>query len=274
MNAFLRYFFMVLGIVVTLGTYTPAVYAVKNQSHFDTATGCLFRLALPSDINQLLVLQSQIDQDPVDSTKLVILPELFRRNSLAENISKARLFVVEKNDVIIAFVKLYIIQEYEDILEKEIRCLGSDSKQTHGVVLTNFFQGVMPVILYFGSEYTIPLFRGKHLGTHLMTYALDFLVSDIGNVHSPKIAMVYGKAKSKTDNPSYKATLLKRSFAYLLEKLLNIKNVDFSTFTTSVYAARMPVLVVDPERRIFDARENESFSDHGCVLSYKRSPTL
>ena len=133
-----------------------------------------------------------------------------------DDIAKKRLYCAtdKRFHEVFAFKKLFIIdneQEYNDITVNEIRCacykggcLGTVTFDAQNISVKSssampfFFQN--SAAIYFGGDYTVPLYRNQKINSNLTRHAFDSIKQDtidtIKKNNFDKIVLLYGLTKA------------------------------------------------------------------------------
>ena len=179
-----------------------------------------YRVATFQDVDAISEIYDTMSLE--DKDHLIVTPKKFRKCFLQEAIKHQRLFIavdVARNNRIIAFVKIYLVedQEAQTIFEKELRFVGNERRS---VELSNFLicpsrvtiEGLQQhykmgqfvqifsdsqtrtgfdesfaltgqqIIFYLGSSYVDPEYRGNKIGLKLDEYAFDRQLSYVANL--------------------------------------------------------------------------------------------
>lgn len=190
-----------------------------------TAAGLTYRLASEDDLPGIQHLYNELTED--DTSKLLVYPEPFRSQKLAEDINKKRIFIAVNPKMktrrslnVVSILKAFVVEEEEErleILRDELRCIGHNvMPSVKGIqrirfnyiyrfdekpILTKdtkirYQYGEKQTYIYFGSAYTCPHSRGKGISTELEKYALEVLkkeaLHDIRARHSNRLFYIYG----------------------------------------------------------------------------------
>lgn len=228
-----------------------------------------------------------------DNTKIVILPEKFRSMAVEQDIAKKRLYCATDKQFheVFAFKKLFIIdneQEYNDITVNEIRCagykggcLGTVTFDAQNIPVQSlsampfFFQN--SAVIYFGGDYTVPLYRNQKINSNLTRHAFDSIKQDtidtITKNNFNKIVLLYGltKANAGEQGGIDRTPSIVRAFRKFAEQvstaLFNEPAPEDNIIIHSRYAASMPTF--DPKstecKRLPD---DKSIPGYGNVLVF------
>lgn len=177
--------------------------------------GVTYRLATADDLAKIQMLYRNLSED--DKHKLVVYPEPYRSEILAEAIEKKRIFIAidpnrrtRQSINIISILKAYVVDDRDEllqILQTELRCVSSRAHKASNalkgfqrIVFEDIYQfdeklDLNPILtettaiqyqyskkqtyIYFGSAYTCPDSRGKYISTKLEKFALETLKSDV-----------------------------------------------------------------------------------------------
>lgn len=205
----------------------PAIIALSCLSlcSMDTsANRIVHKRAEKDDIRGVLKLTNE--QAHADSSRIVVLPKIFRKQAITDSVKSGKLFVAQMNNEIVAFKKLYIIsdeKEYDNIVDNELRCRYSQdsvSVQINEVKTNSFavpnFGYHNSICIYFGGDYTAPAHRNKKVNSNLTRYAFSAITHDAFNVienemlqYPPKkeisynyIVLLYGLTKANAGEGS------------------------------------------------------------------------
>ncbi len=167
-----------------------------------------------------------------DSSKIVIVPERFRKSYVEDAIEKGRLFVVKNSSRVIGYKKLFCItdpNELNYILTNELRCVEADAQacaqgcpvsDNNGAKMllwvsptfefekTNLEMSLRTMLsstlkstfIYTGSDFTCQKLRGCGVNKLLTQEALESIsedvIADIKSKNSRYVALVYGLTKA------------------------------------------------------------------------------
>ena len=201
MNIFKSLLVISVGIITTIahGSYTH-------------------KQATSDDIQAIVeLMNNHAAQDAMD--KIVIVPKIFREDYVRNGVETGRFFVTYKNNIVIAYKKLFCItdnQERNDILTSELRlntpavAVGKFFTASHQMISDNSLTYIFPnfftdaiTILYTGTDYVHPDMRTHGINVKLTTYALHSsiktILRDIDARKSTYIALVYGLTQENAD---------------------------------------------------------------------------
>jgi hypothetical protein len=205
-----------------------------------------------------------------DNTKIAIFPKKFREPDIQDNIKKGRLYcAANKADEVIAFKKLFIIndeQEYNKRTTNEIRCTGNNNCHVRTQVFnadhsnldtipTVPFSFTNSVIIYCGSDYTLPAYRNQRINSELTNYAFNAIKNDTLNAikknNFDNIVLLYGLTKDNAGEQGGidRTPSIVRAFRRFVERVsmqaLNKPATTNTMILHSQYEATMPLF--DPE---------------------------
>lgn len=245
-----------------------------------------YRRAKATDLSALLELINT--QAIHDSTKIVILPIIFRASSLKSALEKKRIFVAVDQNRIIGYKKLFIItsdSEKSDILNDEIRCINNEQGCTFaglinsdGILIandSNLLHASYSICIYNGGDFTLPSYRGKGVNQQLTNMALRSLIKDvkeqIQGQEVNSITMLYGVTNANAGlypgESSDRTLSISKSFTVFIQELEE-NSQEPITLQHRRYRAFMPTF--DPESQILKPLPDErSIPGFGCVLTYK-----
>jgi hypothetical protein len=233
------------------------------------------------------VLQLINEQAHTDSSRIVVLPKLFRELAIRDSVAKERLFVAQRGDETVAFKKLYLIsdqQEYDTIVDNELRCRypqDSVSIRINGVKTSSSavpnFGYHNSICVYFGGDYTAPKYRNAGINSHLTRkafsvithHAFSLIEQEVLSMSQEQklryIVLLYGLTKANAGegygevdrNPS-----IIRAFTRFVTHLAGISGYDSDeSIVHSCYNSFMPTF--DPE-----ATECVPLADDKAVAGY------
>lgn len=203
---------------------------MKNFMHMTaiiTLFACITTTAMEKEKQAITYHQATEDDTPQlldiigkygieDRDKIVILPKIFREPAIKNDILKGRLYCAKEGSDIVAFKKLFIINdfdEFKDILINEIRCGDKKSlldastiEQTNKKPIEiSSYQPISSltdknsVYIYFGGDFTIPSHRNKGINSQLIQHAFETIVIDtmktIVKDNFKHIVLLYGLTK-------------------------------------------------------------------------------
>jgi hypothetical protein len=203
-------------------------HAAENQSPIiftDTIPNVTYRMiklikAVPNDTNSIVTLIDE--QACTDNTRIVVLPEKFRTQAVAEAITNGKFYIAQDTTLneVVAFKKLFIVsnkEEFDDITNNELRCSGPKRRFVGGCIKTVFKNGISfsatmhenmipefslqnSVVIYFGGDYTAPEYRNKKINSTLTRHAFDTIkkrvIENIRNNNLKNIVLLYGLTKA------------------------------------------------------------------------------
>lgn len=244
-----------------------------------------YRRATETDLPKLLHLIST--QAIYDHQRIVILPKKFREPALLSAIEKNRMYIVENDDEIVGFKKLFLITdeiEKINILKDEIRCIDNEENCAFSGHINNDGEFVESKIIslndcynlcfYNGSDFTAPSHRGKGLNQKLTNFALVSVIEDIKakmqDQDTDYLTMLYGiTEKNAGDQPGAdndRTVIIFKLFKFLIQKLES--NQDSILLHHKRYNAFMPTF--DPESEVLQPLPDElSVPGFGCILTYQ-----
>jgi|GEM_PF-1737975 len=256
--------------------------------------------ATEDDIVQILELMEVISSDPEDSNNLVIFPEILRSEKVRIDVLNKRMFVTKIGDRIIAFLKLYVINEEterKNILIDELRCctysnntlasLNFENINYHNVRSSApkfnpcqdehcscrnilYIPTNKQTYLYYGGAFTDRQYRGNGYGSELLknafTYILDDVVSHVTKHSSRELALAYGQAKANIDQ-----RLMVRQFTQAIPAILGrLKIPSSSSFELAHFIFNAPIPRFNengyPLQDDLDADDRQGF---GNLVIYK-----
>jgi len=169
-------------------------------------------ISMAHDFNIPQIVQLINKQAIHDKDKIVILPEKFRMVAIQNDVAKNRLYVAKDFDKIVAFKKLFIVndqKEFSSIAQEELPCVGTASTLVAvecwiASICTRML--TMPsfslrdsAIIYCGADFTHPQYRNQKINSCLMEYALSYIqgnvIHDIKTNKKNQIALLYGLTK-------------------------------------------------------------------------------
>lgn len=150
----------------------------------------IYHQATPDHISSIVKLTN--DHAAKDNDKIAILPLKFRQRSIEESILQKKLYcATTRNNEVIAFKKLFIIndqREYENLLTQ---CIGEKPTFYQAASFNSqnkkdklYFNIDIPwsfnnsIVIYNGSDYTHPTHRGKGFNSLLTTYAFSSIMEN------------------------------------------------------------------------------------------------
>lgn len=192
------------------------------------AAGLVYRLATEEDLPGIQRLYRELNED--DESKLVVYPEPFQTQKLADSIDQKRIFIAvdpkkrtRQSINVVSILKAFVVDDEEErlqILSEELRCIPSKGRHVipsikgHQRIPFNYIYqfdekpvltedariryqyGDKQTYIYFGSAYTCPNSRGKGISTELEKFALDALkkaaLADIRKRKSNRLFYIYG----------------------------------------------------------------------------------
>lgn len=198
-------FYILCSAVIHTST---TLYSAESPTYY-------FRPADVQDVNKILYIIN--NEAYKDHTKIVILPEIFRKSAIEKDIRSKRLFVAtDSNNNIVAFKKLFIVRnhsEFNEITTQELRCLGDsrifvdaslyDKEGNRGQNIPSnhlsSFSLEDSAVIYFGGDYTMISYRDQKINARLTQTAFNYLEQELKTsieTHILKnLVLLYGLTK-------------------------------------------------------------------------------
>jgi hypothetical protein len=146
-----------------------------------------------------------------ENDKIVILPKALREQNITDNIADKKLYcaVATNTQEVIAFKKFFIINNQEDYKKILIYCTGEKSIFNKATSFDPrnkkddlYFNIDIPwsfensIVIYNGSDYTRPDYRGKKINSFLMEHAFNSIIENVQKIILNKkinyVVLLYG----------------------------------------------------------------------------------
>jgi ribosomal protein S18 acetylase RimI-like enzyme len=262
--------------------FSSLVIAMEN-----TQKDYSFSLATKNDSAAIVDLINT--QATKDADKIVILPESFRLSAIANASNKERLFVardITQGEKIVAFKKLFLLtdnQERNEIMQDEIRCIGSKSESTFAGMIkkgavttlnTHPTFGQDDLYIYNGGDFTHPDYRKNGLNKELSQHAFSTIFSDQLSKQSPaRIHLLFGLVQansgSNVGEKGDRAIPLADVFSNFIRQVYPNTKDDIS-LTYHRYKAFMPTF--DPtSSECKPLPDEKAIPGYGCILTYENN---
>lgn len=232
-----------------------------------------------------------------DKDKIVIVPKDFRYTAVNNAIQNKQLYIACNNTKIIAFKKLFIINnksDYKDITKNEIRCHGKNTYpiDTHKIRIYNNIFNASPnteydtipsfkynnsLVIYFGGDYTDPEYRNKGINGRLTYESFEQIKNTVINLIQQKnlwyIVLLYGLTKFNSGEdtngidrtPSISKAFI--TFAQTIQKFFFPSDASNPILHHLRYQAFMPTF--DPEsKQCVPLSDGKSIPGYGNILVF------
>jgi hypothetical protein len=212
--------------------------------------------------------------------------------AVEQSIAEKKLYcALNQAEEVVGFKKLFILndeQEYTDIARDEIRCIGNNP-----CIKTQFFNGnnigksvqlqLFPqfsfkksIIIYFGSDYTVPFYRNNGINSQLVQHAFNTIKKDAVDIIKKKnldnIVLLYGLTKINAgenggiDRTPSIVRALKKFSEQIIHECFSIITKNSLVFHRQ-YEAFMPTF--DPEStECVPLPDDKSIAGYGNVLIF------
>lgn len=274
------------------------IYAVRTMIALSSLSLCsmdnvvVHKRADKDDVASVLQLINE--QAHADSSRIVVLPKIFREQAIKDSIEERKLFVTQAENKIVAFKKLYVIsdeQEYDSIVENELRCrYPQDSVSVHinNVKTDSFavpnFRYDNSICIYFGGDYTAPAHRNKGVNSNLTHYAFSAITHEAFNVIENEvlgqyqqnkrmnyIVLLYGLTKANAGEGSGeidRSPSIIRAFETFVKKFASLCQYNQNeSIIHSRYKSFMPTFDPEATERV-PLADDQAIEGYGNVLIF------